>query len=363
MAAPIARLHVSVFDLHLWKSPLNKKTLKDDLQFLADPAKYATFQAAETAVELANLRAFPLTVRSDRSRFWLRYATLAVNGSGNVGHWLVPLRCRPKNLQLSFDVRSPNLAAKTFATIWLWPFGWASQLEFAVRAPLDFSDVQTITQALREKKDPLPYVLADNRKSLSAVFSHLAGIVLQDVCAAGKSPGEDLMLTKHINVTLVPSKEMPIQRYGSIPPSLPRWSDAERSRFHAALLGKNVTVLDLLKREKDSVFMLTQLDGGNFGLTYFEEGTLLILGPASNWREKGRCLARNVSNVSLAAFALQKFVARRDQVAKDKPKLEKLAQAASVLLDDLATGRYSNAFSRKLLEMNGPVRRARAVGG
>ena len=365
MPLPVERLHFSVFDLHLWRPPLvDTNALSPSLAFLADPQQYAKIQVAANKLELPNLWAFPLTFRSHRSRFWVRYADLAEAAPTQVRAWLLPLRCRPKNLELVFDAAPPQPAIKVFATIWLWPFGWASSLEFALKAPLSLNAIQGISAALRGRHaSPPPFALGKERLSLANLFGKLAQTVRDDVGAAGTSPGEDLIVPKHIVLALVPSRGTSPRRYGSMPSEMAPWSDSDRARLHGALLGDYISTDDVIKRESESVFMLTQFGGGNFGLTYFQEGTLLLLGPGEHdnkWRESGRCFARNVSSVSLVAMTLQRFIDRRERLSQGKPAVSMLAGAASQLLDDLATG-YGNPFAKRLLEMNGPLRRARAT--
>jgi hypothetical protein len=119
------------------------------------------------------------------------------------------------------------------------------------------------------------------------------------------------------------------------------------------LLGhRQLTMNDVIKSEQgkggDS-FMLTALGPGSFGISYFDEGTLLVLGPGSRkrvWRETGRCLARNVGAISLVLLSLQKFIAKSDRLGKGRPFVPKLADAARDLLDDVAEN-YQNTFSKR----------------
>ena len=359
----IERLHASVFDLHLWKSPLIEgHALNSGLAHFADPAASATPRTNAAGVSLPNLWVFSLAHRHDRHRFWGRYAELADSAPADVKHWLLPLRCRPKTLCLKFVGGIPQPVA-TFATIWLWPFGWVSNLEFSVRTPLGLSRIQKVSQALRGKVAEPPFLLDGAVAKLPQVFNHLSQLVQQDVPAGGKGPGADLIVSKRMVLTLVPTKDSPPRRYGASPAHVSQWSDADRARLHAALLADDVGIDEILRRERESAFMLTAPldDGVSFALTYFDEGTLLSLGPLGElgkWRETGRCFARNVSNVSLAAMALECFIHREDRRSTGKPAVAQLVGAARRLLDDIAT-QYKNRFAQKFLELNASIKRAR----
>lgn len=345
----IVRVHASIFDLHLWKSPLlDAQAMSTALAPLANPT--GTGNAA-TGTDLPQLRAFPLSYQPDRHRFWRRYSDFVDGAPKDIRHRLLPLRCRPKDFELTF-VGGISKPVAVFATIWLWPFGWASSLEFSVRESLSLDDVQKVNQALRGKAAKPAFLLNKAPTTLPQVFDNLSQRILKDTPAQGSNARADLVVSKHIVLSLVPSKDTPQQRYGAEPATMPQWSDANRGRLHACLLGNDVSIAEVLKREREGAFMLTPLGGGSFGLTYFEEGTLLVWG--SSWRETGRCFARNVANVSLAALALQGFVDRQPRLTGDSAAIKALADAVTSLLADLRTG-YRNSFSHRFLKLNAAV--------
>jgi len=369
MPPPVERLVVSLFDLHLWTKPLvDLQLLNPMVAFLADPAEYNNLRGATRKIELANLCLFPLNIELSYNKFWERYALAAGlhanagagSSTADVSPWLLPLRGRPKLLDLSFQSSKPKLTAKAYATIWLWPFGWSSQIEFGIRAPLTFNEISAISAGLRGKR-PAPFVLGGKPKDLSEIFKTLAQMVVGDIGKPGKVLADSLILPKHLVLTLVPPKEIPPRRYGNSPSDLAPWSDADRARLHGALLGRQVTLPELIGWEKNSVFMLTKFDAGNFALTHFDNGSLLMLGEGKHkWRESRRCFARNVSCVCVTALALLRLIERRAQLANGGPVIGNLAKASSKALDSLVET-YRNSFCRNLLDNYGPIKRAREI--
>jgi hypothetical protein len=59
--AQFQRMHVSVFDVHLWKPPLlGRAQMAAATQELADPQGRAAFSASSGSLDLAHQRVFPL---------------------------------------------------------------------------------------------------------------------------------------------------------------------------------------------------------------------------------------------------------------------------------------------------------------
>jgi hypothetical protein len=122
-------MHVTVFDLHLWKRcQVEAADVTSALQDLVEGASRASFSASGKMRDIGQLRVFSVGHASDRSRFWRKYANIVSGEPVDTGGCLLPVRCRPKSFRLTFAAL-PTLTVNAFATIWLWPFGWASSLE------------------------------------------------------------------------------------------------------------------------------------------------------------------------------------------------------------------------------------------
>lgn len=340
MLPKVENLTVSLFDFHLWESPLiDAACLNPAVQFLGNPAEYRKMRITVNKLELTKLRVFPLIGELDHNHFWRRYAQAAkimhLNAASAIcidREWLLPLRCRPTSLDLYFQVTDRHLVTKAYATIWLWSFGWSSNVEFTLRLPLSFDDVQAIAGSLHPGVAK-PFVLAGSKKSLPEVFRFLTQQLKGDLSGSEKIPHDTLELPRRIIMSIVVPKNTPPQRYGNTPLSLPRWSDSERARMHGALLGRDVTVQKVVEWENNDS-LLTHLLGTNFALTHPKNGTLLMLRDPTDGRrrDKHRCLTANIRSCWLSIVALVQLTTNVKERAADNHSIANLVAAGDETL-------------------------------
>jgi hypothetical protein len=190
----MARVVYCIFDVHLWSQPFVAADFDPKVLFLSSASGYRQMRVSGAKIELANLVLLPLSDEFDlrRNHFWPRYRAVADNIPGSVtpfgdaSDFVWPLRCRPKNLDLTLNGTVWNTNRKVRSTIWLWPFGWSSLLEIDLPAGDEFDDLLEIGINLRQK-DPAPLLLQGKAVAVSSALAHLAQLVRQGSVHAGRS--------------------------------------------------------------------------------------------------------------------------------------------------------------------------------
>lgn len=337
-----AHVTVSAFDVHLWSKPFDPADFNPKIHFLWSSSEYRNMREAGQKVELGNLMLFPLKDELSqikakdelgekaRNHFWYRYKVAVDNmptgptSLGDMRYFLWPLRCRPKNFKLSFAASKAGVPPKVWATIWLWPFGWSSTVEFKVTAPFSMGDLQALGEKVRAKAPP-PFMLDGKALSLSGVFGRLADTVRHEVAIPGKTPADSTRLQRYVFYSLQLPRCMPV------PANAAGWSAADQLRMLGTLRGKKVQLGQLLNSE----VLFTALGDRNFAVTDFDEGTLLVLRhwkdlPATT-RETNHCLFANLRTFSVVYFALHRFI----QYAKDRPGIASAMESAKKMLSSL----------------------------
>ncbi len=196
MVKSVSQAHVTVstFDVHLWSKPFDPALFNPKIHFLWSASEYRKMRDAGDKVELGNLVLFPLKneLSPGRNHFWYRYKAAVdtiVAGPdtplGDPRDFLWPLRCRPKNFKLSFAASKAETPPDVRATIWLWPFGWSSTVEFKVTSPFSLGDLQDLGEKLRGAA-PAPFVSDGKALLLADVFRRLAEMLRQEAAAPGK---------------------------------------------------------------------------------------------------------------------------------------------------------------------------------
>jgi hypothetical protein len=335
--ARIARLVASVFDLHTWSKPLADADLGPDFRFMATPAEHRAMRVAGASRESANFRVFPIYSKASRNTFWRRYVNALdlAREAADDRDWLIPLRARPKSLAPTLTV--PGLAApvKVYVTVWLWPFGWSSQLEMRVGRHGGLDEVETITSALTGAATP--FALAGKALSTSGLFAAVARAVVGDVVSPDADPQDVLRVQRRAVFGLVAEQGQIVEPFD--PPS--RRSDLERARI-ASLLGRTVDVVEVNQiGQPGSAYRLTPLGRPEFALTHNQLGAVVMLrhpldsGPLHT-RSRQFCLLGNI-RASLLAWAALSAVGT---VGRNTP----LAQAAAGARDALRDSCHNRVF-------------------
>ena len=362
MAQPIEQLTVSCFDVHVSFDPLlYPEQLAPAARFLADASDYRKQQSAPQPLELPGFRVFPLRSELDDNHFWRQFASARPSFAGGVHDFLLPFRCRPK----SFDAwaKAPAAASpvRARATIWLWPFAWSSVIEISLRTPLALDELRSVAEAIRSPEPP-SFTLAGSARALSDLFKWLSAALRHDITLSGDRSFPPAAITRHVILAALPSRNAPAQNYRAAY-GANRWSDADRARMHSALLGRTVPLTELIERESQSAFLLSEFSGGSgFGLTDFGRGTFLMLPPAPHFtrrRDRLRCLAANIRHCSLVGLVLAETVRSARRLGDDNQTIGALAKAAAATLDKLPST-YPNPFCRTFFDEHSGVQKARA---
>ncbi|WP_315750187.1 MULTISPECIES: hypothetical protein [unclassified Bradyrhizobium] len=324
----MARAVYCVFDVHLWSQPFVAADFDPRVHFLWSSRDYREMRSQGAKIELANLVLLPLNDEFDlrRNHFWPRYQAVASNIPGTITSFgdacdlVWPLRCRPKNLDLTLNEAVWHKAGRVRSTIWLWPFGWSSMLEIDLPADDEFDGLLDIGIALREK-DPAPLLLKGKAVGVSGALAHLSQLVRQDLCtpaAQGKAM-ETTRLPRYVVCALELSKGFQIRE--NIPV-------ADQMLLIGAVRGQELDLAKFLSNRP----LFTRLGYGNFAVTDFDAGTAIV---QRHWQdrpgtklESNHCFYVNTRNFFSIFLTLHRMIAYITVKSKDDARA---VAAASVL--------------------------------
>ncbi|WP_293676571.1 hypothetical protein [uncultured Phenylobacterium sp.] len=355
MLPDAGRLIISAFDTHLWPTPLLQVSdLSPDLAFLASPAEYRAMRQGAGPKDGAALRLFPLAGDQVHEHFWWRYVQalkLATAGSPGPREWLAPLRCRPKALPATFRLAG-HPAVKAHLTIWLWPFGWSSQVEVRLGGPIAFAQVRQATAALSGGGGQ-PFEINGQPLSLVDLFAAMAKAVKADVPAAGSQSIDVLRVPRRLVIGFVAAQGQAYKGFEASPPPLQpplipdRWSDSQRAQIASVLAGKPLALADINAIDLGtSPFSVIRLGRGDYALAHPQHGALLMMRHPrdSNWNRGSQfCLVNNV-RASLIAWAALSGLAAGTPATPDHKALMTAGKAAAGRL----RGYYNNPVFQRL---------------
>lgn len=324
----MARVVYCIFDVHLWSQPFVAADFDPRVHFLWSASAYRQMRGTGARIELANLVLLPLGDELDlrRNHFWPRYQAVANNVPGSVTSFgdacdlVWPLRCRPKDLDLTLDGAVWNTNGKVRSTIWLWPFGWSSMLEIDLPAGDEFDDLLDIGIKLRQK-EPAPLLLKGKAVGVSGALGHLAQLVRQDLCtpaAQGKAM-ESVRLPRYVVCVLELSKGFQLRE------NIPM---ADQMSLIGAVRGQELDPSKFLSNRP----LFTRLGFGNFAVTEFDAGTAIVQRhrqdrPGTKL-ESNHCFYVNTRNFFSIFLTLHRMIAYLTVKSKDDARA---AAAASVL--------------------------------
>jgi hypothetical protein len=354
----MARVVYCIFDVHLWSQPFVAADFDPRVRFLWSSSGYRQMRSRGAKIELANLVLLPLSDEFDlrRNHFWPRYQAAANNISGSVTSFgdacdlVWPLRCRPKNLDLTLNGAVWNTNRKVRSTIWLWPFGWSSLLEIDLPAGDEFDDLLDIGIKLREK-DPAPLLLKGMAVGVSSALAHLAELVRPDLCtpaAQGKAM-ESTRLPRYVVCALELPKGFQVRRNISM---------ADRMSLIGAVRGQELNQSKFLSKPP----LFTPLGDGNFAVTEFDAGTAIVQRHRQDRTgtklESNHCFYVNTRNFFSIFLTLHRMIAYLAVKSKDDARA---AAAASVLAS--LPAEYRNRLCSEFAAKYAPQPSAPVVGG
>ena len=133
--------------------------------------------------------------------------------------------------------------------------------------------------------------------------------------------------------------------------------------MHSILRGRDVTVPEVIRLEREKKFLQVDFIGPDFALTYFDHGTLVFLQRASlkgtelsqRKRRAVTCHAANIRNYSLMTLALHRFYADTAKYSGKKDKIDLLRDSIAKSLAELPY-QYTNPFCKAFHANYGPTR-------
>jgi hypothetical protein len=338
--------------------------MRPEYAFLTTPERYQAGYAQTGMVETAQHRIRPLRRELRRNHFWRRFAASAWDDDATAAwHRMLPFVCRPRSFDAAVEyqpkgVRAP-LRAPLRAAVVLWPFGWSSILEADLKADLTLEDLREFSEAVRSPK-PQAFSLNGQPGALGDVLRVLSRGIRQDLFV-DPAPDDKLAVPRHVIVTLPALSDGSLGFTYGQPTSdeMTRFSARDRARLHAALLGSEMSVPNLINVENGGGFLLVPFKAAGFAITYFDSGSLLYLGEAAFAGRKSktlaRCLSTNVRTCSLVTKALLQAIRAGEATgAPPRPNLASLATDARRNLQQLRHS-YTNAFCRQLFRHYGPL--------
>lgn len=365
MLPEVSRMSVSAFDTHLWLAPLCDPALvRPEVRDLADRDALRARRLSGAAWASPRFRLFTLTreLAQTKNNFWKVFAAAAGASAqppapADIGEWLLPVRCRPIALAPAFE-RPGAAAARAYVTVWLWPFGWSTQIDFRLGGRMSLADCRTVVGTL-SAGGSRPFRLGAETLSLSELFQRVGGQISGDVVAPGAATPILTQINRRLAVTLTAAPGQALQRFfaapNADPPVRPRWTDLERGEIASVLAGQPFGSLQAANAATGGgPFKPLSLpnrrcpEQSNLAIAHTELGVLMLLRhpPDIGWSRDGqRCLASNVRASWLAQLALTGLV-RKVRGAAGSPAAA-LVQAATGALAGLKSY-YSNPVFQAL---------------
>jgi hypothetical protein len=336
-----------LFDLHLSLRPLaGGVPVQPTFGFLLDREAYAAaFAAAPLDSDRFTVHALRRELK--RNHFWRHYRNIQPPAAGpelaeKLWDLQIPFRCHPKAFPLRYSPGQPGVGGRARVEVFLWPCGWSSNVEIVLRGPLTTAAVRQLLAGLGTAS---PFDLDGQPAKLSQVFARLTASLKQDLYGGPHGVGEKRKVDRYTVVALT-------RAASPLPPFDPDlMADADRADLLGVLLGKPVSIAELVHRESGKL-LVTRLGASDFALTDLDRrATLLaVTGAAANGRSRAslHCLAANVRTCALVSEALLLFAAEAGKpYAAGHGEVDVLREAAKATLGELPDV-YDNSFSKGL---------------
>jgi len=346
MAYEFLEIDMFVFDLHFTlKALITAALLQENLRFLVDADLYSK-QYLMAPVETKNFTIRPLSPRErKRVHFWKYYGGSSL-ASFDAWALQLPFVCRPKSVVM-LAIQPSSFTVSLQPVIYLFPLGWSTNIECCVEGEIDENELISFIGKIRSAGER-PLKFNQKEYSVSKFFEALAIQLRKDIFL-DPSSAEDVAKTPRHMVISLSQFNGPIQHYRSPYAEGAHMPDADRALMHSILLGGRITIPDLVGKESEKKFMLTQFGDVSFAISYFDIGTLLFMQdqaePQKKRRKSIRCMASNIRNFSMTSFALLAFYEELADIENPDPKIAALQQIMKRRLSELPK-RYNNALCR-----------------
>jgi len=371
MAYVFQAVDIFAFDLRVTVNALADSSLVvKNYGYLVDPDLYRAQYESAKVLETPNFIIRPLTWRSHhkRNHFWQPY--IGMWPVGKVDYWglQIPFSLKPKDEKIEFNTTGKTFQVSVSPMIYLWSFGWSTNLNIYVRGEITPKELQELIASIRAvDKTITPFAIADTQYNLSGVFQYFSNLIRKEVYTAGGSLGESNPVKRYL-VTSLAQYTGPLDVYSRDALAL-RMPDGDRLMLYNILEGRSLTLDDLEKIEQNKLrYLVTRHNPPDFfepdlTLTRFDFATLmfiqrLALGEAKDadfmrkTRKRLRCLASNIRLFLLVNMALLNFIREAsesfgDESAPDygSTAINKRLQHNSKAMLRRLPERYKNSFS------------------
>ncbi|HEX8213788.1 MAG TPA: hypothetical protein VF584_26715 [Longimicrobium sp.] len=346
-------VRLRMFDFHPVLAGLAETApLSKPLSFLVEPNQYGPAQEQE-GVETEHFLVQPLTAAElefgdvhTPNKFWAQYYdrySLPAKDPRNRWQRLVPLRCVPRSFTAHLVTGDPAVKAQVEATVWLWPFGWSSHLQIIVENPLTLSGLKKLVHTIDSAKC---FDLEGELVPVSGVFRSLSRQVAGDLYGDPGLGNARPWIPRYMVVSMDELGSLPQMLDATAKARYFDFTESDRAGLHSALLGTEIGIDELKKREHEKTFTWTFYPTAGFGITYFEtDRTLLVLHEANEWNgSRAGCLGGNVALCSMMALSLLgaiRFASRSE--FKDNPAVKEFTEVARAALLEMPD-RYDNPY-------------------
>ena len=371
MAYVFQAVDIFAFDLHVTVNPLADSALvQKNYGYLVNPDGYRAQYESGKILETPNFIIRPLTWRLHHRRnyFWEPY--LDMWPAGKVDYWglQIPFSLKPKGSRIEFSTTGKAFQVSVLPMIYLWSFGWSTNLNIYVRGEITPAELQQLISTIRSvDKAVTPFSISGKHYSLSGVFQYFSELIRKEVYTPDGSLGESNPVKRYL-VTSLAQYTGPLDVYSRDASAL-RMPDGDRLMLYSILEGRSITLDDLENIEQNKVkYLVTRHNPPDFfepdlTLTRFDFGTLmfiqrLALGESHDvaflrkTRKRLRCLASNIRLFLLVNMALLNFIREAEVSFGDESDPDyassainkRLQQNSKAILKRLPE-RYRNSFS------------------
>lgn len=319
MGKQFGTVEIFAFDLHTALRPLVLKTVHDRFQFLVVPDLYRDcYKSSAQKIETKHFIISPLAPGAvRRHHLWSRYTSTEAASDPDYWKLQMPFQCQPRNADLKLASLT-GLKSEIKASIWLFPLGWSTHIEFVLSGKVAAQALVTLSNELHHGK---PVLLSGQERRLADVFRWFSHRLTTDIYRDFQNAYDTLKVPRHLIISLG-NYSGPFEAYR--PGSATGMPLTTRALMHSILLGRVISDDDLLSVEKDieakgggkNKFLLTALQPENrsespdFGITYFDHGSLLLVQKefsSKAKRESFHCFGSNVRYFSMLALAWAAF--------------------------------------------------------
>lgn len=359
MAYVFDAIDISIFDFHLMIDPLtNPGSINSSYAFLVDPANYNQQYKSGAAVKSAAFTLTPLRWRSlNFHHYWKYYQTIwSVNGSYDFWKLQMPFIGEIKQVQIGLNTGSPNFAGRIDSTTFVTGMGWSTNLDISLRGQMTPADISQFIGRFSNKGASM-FVVNGTPKILPELFEYLGDLTHKELYSLKVVP---LIKLKRFIVMTLASFNGPSAPYQATAKRIPA---GDRALFHSMLKGETVSFKEVIDRETQNKFLLTQFQSRpDFAITYFDYGALLFMQQtALNAMQQGRvarlkmkCHSKNIRNYLLTSLGLYNF--RRDSMktAVSNAKVKTMREDALTTLHEIPK-KYNNQFCQSFHRNFGPL--------